>query len=352
MIIALLGAGCSVPSGTVKTTPGNTIPDLGTNKPRYKEIVNPAGFVNAENVNIGELVGKKVILLDFVTYSCINCIRTFPYLKAWHEKYKDQGLEIIGIHTPEFAFEKKKENVEMAMKKYGLTFPIVLDNDYGTWRAYGNNYWPRKYLIDIHGNIIYDHIGEGGYDETERKIQEALKERAEFLGEEMAVDGGMSKPTGTDSVASGVKLSPEVYFGSERNEYLENGNKSVNGIQAFIAPKDIRKESLYLVGQWDITPESAKNPDQTGKIIFKYSARKVNIVARSDVPVRMKVLLDGKNIGAAAGADVVNGFVTIQADQLYELVDDKSGYGEHTLELQSEKTGVETGVEVFTFTFG
>ena len=107
MIIALLGAGCSVPSGTVKTTPGNTIPDLGTNKPRYKEIVNPAGFVNAENVNIGELVGKKVILLDFVTYSCINCIRTFPYLKAWHEKYKDQGLEIIGIHTPEFAFEKK-----------------------------------------------------------------------------------------------------------------------------------------------------------------------------------------------------------------------------------------------------
>lgn len=153
---------------------------------RYIEIKDPSGFVNTDDkpIRISDYVGKKVILLNVMTFSCINCQRTFPYVNSWYDTYKDEGLIVIGIHTPEFAYEKNKANVEEAMMKFGITYPVVLDNDYKTWRAYGNRYWPRKYLIDIHGNIVYDHIGEGAYKETEAKIQELLKERTEVLNAE------------------------------------------------------------------------------------------------------------------------------------------------------------------------
>ena len=142
-----------------------------------REIVPGGGFINTEPFKLKDFIGKKVILLDFWTYSCINCQRTTPYLNAWYEKYKDQGLVIVGVHTPEFDFEKVYENVANAVKEEGIKYPVVQDNDYATWQTYENRFWPRKYLIDIDGYIIYDHIGEGAYDETERLIQTALKER-------------------------------------------------------------------------------------------------------------------------------------------------------------------------------
>lgn len=151
---------------------------------KYIEIVKPSGFVNTNDlpVTLGEYIGKKVILLNVITYTCSNCQATFPYVNAWYDKYKDDGLIVIGLHTPEFAFEKDKKNVEDAMLKFGISYPVVMDNDYATWTAYGNRFWPRKYLIDIHGNIIYDHIGEGAYEETEAEILKALIERKKFLG--------------------------------------------------------------------------------------------------------------------------------------------------------------------------
>jgi len=167
--------------------------------PAAKEIVAPAGFINVDNVKIQDLIGKKVILVDFWTYSCINCQRTLPYLTSWYEKYKDQGLEIIGVHTPEFEFEKKIENVQWAIDKYGIKYPVALDNDYGTWNAYANRYWPRKYLIDIDGYVVYDHIGEGAYDATEKKIQELLRERMVRLNLSGEVAGGMVSPEGGGS---------------------------------------------------------------------------------------------------------------------------------------------------------
>src|SRR3989344_2128687 len=139
-----------------------------------KEITTPDGFINSEPFKLADFVGKKVILLDIWTYSCINCQRTIPRINEWQEKYADKGLLIVGLHTPEFEFEKDIANVREAVKKFGIKYHVVLDNDYSTWRAYRNQYWPRKYLIDIDGFIVYDHIGEGGYAETERKIQEAL----------------------------------------------------------------------------------------------------------------------------------------------------------------------------------
>ena len=157
-------------------------PETVTTKP-FVEIVNPAGFVNTDGVpiTIGQYIGKKVILVNIMTYSCSNCQATFPYVNSWYEKYADDGLLVIGIHTPEFAFEKDIKNVTTAMQKFGITYPVVLDNEYATWNAYANRYWPHKYLIDINGRIVYDHIGEGAYAETEQQIRKALAERTEVL---------------------------------------------------------------------------------------------------------------------------------------------------------------------------
>ncbi len=163
----------------------NALPKTGTNNfKKYIEIVRPSGFVNSNNqpITIGEYVGKKVIVLNVMTYSCSNCQATFPYVNTWYEAYKDDGLIVIGLHTPEFAFEKDKDNVEEAMLKFGITYPVIMDNEYATWNAYGNRFWPRKYLIDIHGNIVYDHIGEGAYEETDAEIVKALVERKRVLG--------------------------------------------------------------------------------------------------------------------------------------------------------------------------
>ena len=268
----------------------------------YVEIVNPSGFVNTDGITIKELIGKKVILVDFLTYSCINCQRTFPYLNAWYAKYKDQGLEIIGIHTPEFAFEKDINNVREAMKGYGIMHPIVLDNNYATWGAYNNNYWPRKYLIDINGNIVYDHIGEGAYEETEMKIRELLEERAKLLGTTLENRDNLLV---VDSKSNGANnpRSPETYFGSERNEYLKNGVSGKSGEQSFIVPTSYTKNALYLDGAWNIKNEFAETVSES-KIIYRYNAKEVYIVAESDVSSVVKVFQDGKLVFDSAGVDV------------------------------------------------
>ena len=304
-----------------------------TNTP-YTEIVNPSGYVNTEGITIGELVGEKIILVDFVTYSCINCQRTFPYLVAWYEKYKDEGLEIIGIHTPEFAFEKDIENVRAAMQQEGVTFPIVLDNNYATWNAYGNRYWPRKYLIDIHGNIVYDHIGEGAYEETEKKIRELLIERAAVVGELVGEDA-----RGVVAVREEERnraQSPETYFGSSRNSLLGNGNARTNGQQTFVVPTLTLPHTLYLGGTWDITEEFARSV-RDSEISYAYKAKYVYFVARADTPVTVEVFQDG----------TLRETLTIKESTLYTLVENKDTEA-HSLLLRVRGAGL----EVYTFTFG
>lgn len=157
-----------------KITPTEKInPSIVTDVP-FTEFVNPSGFVNSEPFKLADYIGKKLILIEFITYTCINCQRTFPYMQQWHEKYKDDGLLVIGIHTPEFSYERNRSNVIAAMQKEGITFPIVQDNDYETWNAYKNRFWPRRYIIDYNGNIVFDHIGEGAYSQTEEVIQRLL----------------------------------------------------------------------------------------------------------------------------------------------------------------------------------
>ncbi len=319
--------------------------------PRYREITDPAGYVNTDPLTIGGLVGKKVILVDFMTYSCINCIRTFPYLNAWYNKYKAQGLEIVGIHTPEFAFERKIENVQKEMVRYGIKFPVVLDNEYGTWNAYGNNYWPRKYLIDLDGYIVYDHIGEGGYDETEKKIQELLMEKAEREKRPMAVI-----PTGlvdTTSTYPGQGISPETYFGAARNQTLSNGTPNLQGVQQLEAPINPQLNQLYLAGSWNFPPDYAENQIANGRIIYRYQANNIFFVGSAPSSIKMTIRRDGKPLDPSqAGADVqfANGesYITVQAERLYHLLKDGTETGAHTLELTIEKAGL----KAYTFTFG
>jgi cytochrome c biogenesis protein CcdA/thiol-disulfide isomerase/thioredoxin len=306
--------------------------------PAAHEIVRPAGFVNTggKPITIGEFKGKKVVLLDIWTYSCINCQRTLPYVHEWYEKYKDQGLEIISLHTPEFSFEKVQKNVEDAVKRFDIRYPVVLDNEYATWNAYGNRYWPRKYLIDLDGYIVYDHIGEGGYEETEQAIQKALAERNERLG--------MKEEVSDTPIASVPKISfepsrvssPEVYFGAARNSYLGNGSKNVSGIQDLKLPSELLSNMLYLEGKWLFDTEYAENQSEA-KILFKYEAKNVYMVASSAELLDLEVWQDGIFVKT----------VSIQGEKLYQLIEG-SEYGNHVMELRSKKSGL----KAFTFTFG
>src|SRR3989344_5789719 len=295
-----------------------------------KEITTPDGFINTEgkSITVNDLVGKKVILIDFWTYSCINCQRTTPYLNAWYEKYKDKGLVIIGVHTPEFEFEKNYDNVKTAVEKFGIKFPVVLDNDYSTWTAYKNQYWPRKYLIDIDGYVVYDHIGEGGYEETEKKIQEALMERMVVLGENRTINTAVTKEI---PLQNGAK-SPETYFGSTRNSQ--------------------QAKLLFPERSWGITPEFAQNNSANVSIVYTYTAKDVFFVAESDTETVVEVLRDGSPLGEEAGADIMKtsdgkSILKIKEARLYKIIQgDKSET--HKLELRIQKPGL----KAFTFTFG
>jgi len=313
------------------------------------EISGLSGFINTDDITVQELVGKKIILIDFWTYSCINCQRTFPYLKQWYEKYKDQGFEIIGVHTPEFKFEQEYDNVKRAVEQFGITYPVVLDNNYVTWQAYKNRYWPRKYLIDIDGFIVYDHIGEGGYEETEQKIQELLEEKARVLGEDMTISKEITKPEDAEDIDFTKQRSPEIYFGAARNNRLGNGSQGVAGEQTLKEPDGPKTHVLYLDGTWHLDPEFAENKNAGAKIIFRYQAEKVFLVARSEKGVTATILIDGTPVGNRAGQHVdENGVVFFKEDRLYRLVEDPGGWGEHTLEIIIE----EPGLEAFAFTFG
>ncbi len=337
LIIVGVGLLWLTSTGDMRATVGDT-----TSAERYREIVSPAGFVNTPQgspLTLGELVGKKVILIDFVTYSCINCQRTFPYLNEWYAAYKDQGLEIVGIHTPEFAFEKDIQNVRDAARKFGLKFPLVLDNDYATWNAWGNRYWPRKYLIDINGNVVYDHIGEGAYDETEAKIIELLNERKRVLGEAGTVVDTMGVPKNAVTVDFGKIKTPETYLGSSRIQYLVNlpAQSCLSGSCAYSFTDGLPR-GYELSGQWKIDGEYAMLENGEGAIRIAFEANKVNLVAGSDLPVRAEIYVDG----------VMHREVVIKEHGLYNLVDLGDDYENHIMEIRF----FDAGVSAFAFTFG
>jgi cytochrome c biogenesis protein CcdA/thiol-disulfide isomerase/thioredoxin len=322
-----------------------TITEKSSRYPKAPELVSPEGYINTngEKISIGQFKGQKIVLIDFWTYSCINCQRTIPYLNAWYEKYKDQGLVIIGVHTPEFAFEKVLANVEKAVGQFGIEYPVVQDNQYQTWGAFKNSYWPRKYLIDIDGYVVYDHAGEGNYAETEKAIQAALAERAERLGLEALIPKAAAEESAPPKV-----YSPETYFGASRNEYLGNGAKGRVGAQTLSVPETIEPNTLYLGGAWRMYPEYAE-AGAGASIVFQYGARDVYFVASAkNGPAEIEIYRDGR-LAEAAGpdADPRTGIVVVDGDGLYKIVHDPE-VDVHTLEIRIKKGTL----EAYTFTFG
>ena len=319
--------------------------------PRGKELAGISGYINTQPFTLADLVAKnKVILVDFWTYSCINCQRTIPYLNAWYQKYKDQGLVIVGVSAPEFGFEKDPANVAAAVKRLGITYPVVLDNDMQTWDAYRNEYWPAEYLIDSNGFVIHTNFGEGDYGATEQAIQAALRARDAQIGVVETIPTGLVNPASVVTVDSAQVQSPETYFGAKRNEYLANGTQGSTGIQTLSVPANIGPNQLYLGGTWSFQSEFSENAGPSDKIVFQYGAKNVYFVASSKQGTRIKVLIDGKDISPSMrGADVSSdGTVLVKADRLYHLVSDATGGGQHTLELDVQGQGL----DAYTFTFG
>jgi len=324
-----------------------------TTYPRAKEFVAPSGYSNTDPFLLKDVIGKKVILLDFWTYSCINCQRTIPYLNDWYAKYKDKGLVVIGVHTPEFDFEKQKDNVDRAIQKFGIFYPIVLDNAYGTWSAYKNRYWPHEYLIDIDGFIVHDHIGEGGYAETETQIQKLLMERAVRLGADKNVVLPITPPKNLIAFDPTKRISPETYFGAARNTYLSGGIAQKEGQQTLEIPASPAKDTLYLGGGWLFVSEYAQNMMENATIAYRYTAQNVYMVLGAPKTIRIKVLRDGKPLEqSAAGKDIRfekgESVFYVNEERLYDIVGDQAGYGTHTLEF----TIPSAGLQAFTFTFG
>lgn len=290
--------------------------EISTTSSSKDEIQNPSAYINSEPFLLADYIGEKVILVDFWTYSCINCQRTTPYLNAWWDKYEDDGLLIVGIHSPEFEFEKDEANVKAAVEKFKIKYPVVMDNDHSTWSAFGNRYWPHKYLIDLNGDIVYDHIGEGSYDETEAEIQKLLG-----LSEEM------SSPDAISVDFSQIE-SPETYFGSDRGSNTELLSKE---------PDSPSSNTAYLIGDWEQSGEYAETTDENTSLLYEFNSKNVYLVASAETAVEVEIYIDGEFLGT----------ITVEADELYPIFEG-TDYGAHTLKLVPKGTGL----KIFTFTFG
>lgn len=344
--------GVTSENATTVTLGETFVPDTTSCKTPFAEITNPSGFVNTsgQSIRVADYIGKKVILVDFMTYSCINCIRTFPYLNDWYGKYKDDGLVIIGIHTPEFAFEKLQTNVEEAMQKFMITFPVVLDNNYGTWGAWGNNYWPRKYLIDLNGCVIFDHIGEGQYEETEAKIVDALNDRAKVFG----LPSVIKKKSLSEATIGVSGQSNEVYFGTNRNgNFVDTdlGKCNFYGCSFDYEASSISRDHFALDGDWSGQSEYVELEQSSGALGFRFYSKKVFVVAESLNPAYVGVYVDGVLVDTSNNGDDVgtDGSLLIGSSRLYEIVNLDAGAGEHLLEI---KTSDGKGLRLFTLTFG
>ena len=297
-----------------------------------------------------EALRGKVVLVDFWTYSCINCLRTLPYLKAWDAKYRSQGLVIVGVHAPEFAFEKDIKNVEQAVRELGVTYPVVIDNEYAIWNAYQNQYWPAHYLIDAQGRIRDQHFGEGAYQETEHMIQTLLKEAHRGLA--LNQDFVQVTGTGATAAAADMERSPETYIGYGRQANFKSREPVRQDVAArYNAPLALKQDQWALSGTWQIGKESAVLQATGGAISFRFQGRDLHLVLgpNNGKPVRFKVTLDGVAPGNDHGADIdAQGSGVIHEQRLYQLIRQSGTIRNRTFRIEFQ----DAGAEAFAFTFG
>jgi thiol-disulfide isomerase/thioredoxin len=294
-------------------------------------------WINSPPLTAEGLQGR-VVLVQFWTYSCINWIRTLPYVRAWDRKYRDQGLVVIGVHAPEFGFERQLPNVRWAAEELRVDYPIAMDNDFAIWRAFGNQYWPALYLIDGRGRVRHRHFGEGDYEQSERIIQELLGETGArgFSRELVSVAGRAA-----EAPADWANLrSPETYLGSERSENRVSPDAR------------LRLNQWALEGDWTVRRQAAVLEEANGRIAYRFHARDLNLVMAPGAggrPVRFRVLIDGQEPGPAHGVDVdEQGNGTVDEPRMYQLIRQPGRVADRQFEIQF----LDPGVEIFVFTFG
>jgi thiol-disulfide isomerase/thioredoxin len=308
------------------------------------------GWLNSEPLTPAGLLGKAV-LVDFWTYTCINWLRTLGYVRAWAEKYADHGLVVIGVHTPEFPFERDIENVRWAMKDMNVEYPVVVDSNYAIWDAFSNRYWPAVYIADAEGRIRHHHFGEGQYDECEMVIQQLLREAgSDGIGDDLvavALDG-------FEVQADWSNLrSPETYLGyAQAQNFASPGGAAFDEPRTYVAPDSLKLNQWALTGDWTIERGTSVLNRVDGRIAFRFHARDVHLVmgprARG-TPVPFRVLVDGEPPGAAHGLDVdEQGQGTVAEQRLYQLIREPGSITDRTFEI----TFLASGVETYCFTFG
>jgi thiol-disulfide isomerase/thioredoxin len=316
-----------------------TLPDLS----------GATSWLNSPPLNRDQLKGK-VVLIDFWTYSCINCLRSLPYLRAWDARYKASGLVIIGVHSPEFDFEKNPANIQKALRKFGITYPVAIDSEHRIWDAFHNQYWPAHYFIDAKGKVRHHHFGEGNYAESERWIQELLKERKDAT---QLPSGSLAlQASGAEIAADNATLgSPETYIGYQRAErFSSSGGLRPDHAQIYLAPKSLQRNQWGFSGSWSDHGEAAVLNAAHGSILFRFHARDLHLVlGPGAAPVQFRIRIDGHAPGADHGVDCdEQGFGTVTEDRLYQLVRQHGTIEDRTFEIEF----LDPGVQAFAFTFG
>ena len=321
-------------------------PNSGTNM--APNLVGIAHYLNTSPEELTKKIEGKVVLYDIWTYSCVNCIRTLPFITSWDEKYSDQGLLIIGIHSPEFEFEKNPQNVKAAIEKYGISYPVVMDNDMKTWKAFENNYWPRKYIADHEGNIRYDHIGEGSYQETEKIIQQLLNERSMAMGLENISE---NKLVSIEEFEHTLFRTPELYFGykfaQNRNQLGSEEGFQPEKIVKYSEPSIVELNKFYPIGNWKNNDDSMELTEATGVIKVLFDAKEVNIVTENYA--QLEILLDGIPLTEKyAGSDIKSSNkIEVSTPGMYNIISSETSITS-TMEIKIEGKGF----QAFTFTFG
>ena len=316
----------------------------------FPSLSGATGWLNSQPLTPGALRGK-VVLVEFWTYSCINWLRTLPYVRAWAEKYKDQGLIVIGVHSPEFEFEKNVNNVRRATKDMSINYPVAIDSDYAIWRAFDNQYWPALYFVDAKGRIRHHQFGEGEYDQSERVIQQLLAEAGvSGIGQELvSVDA-----RGPEAAADPGNLkSPETYVGYQRTaNFASPGGPVPDQSHVYAMPTRLRLNHWALSGGWTIGKQAAALNQANGRIAYRFHARDLHLVMGPAAPgmsVRFRVLIDAKPPGAAHGIDVdERGNGRLKEQRLYQLIRQPRPVADRQFEIEF----LDSGMEAFVFTFG
>ena len=307
-------------------------------------------WLNSPPLSAAALRGK-VVVVDFWTYTCINWLRTLPYVRAWHEKYRHQGLVVIGVHAPEFSFEKNRDNVRWAVKDMRIDYPVAVDDEHVIWRAFRNNYWPALYFVDAQGRVRHHHFGEGAYEQSEMIIQQLLREAgaSDVSMEAVSVNG-----RGLEAAADWSNLrSGENYVGHERTQnFASPGGAVLDKSRMYELPMRVRPNEWALSGDWTVKREAIALNKANGRIAYRFHARDLHLVMgpkTPGTPVRFRVLIDGQAPGAAHGSDVdEQGNGTVVQQRLYQLIRQLKPITDRQFEIEF----LDSDVEAFAFTFG